>query len=410
MLEAVVTEAAVPEVVVPEVAVLEAVVTEAAVPEVVVPEVAVLEAVVTEAAVPEVVVPEVAVLEAVVTEAAVPEVVVPEVAVLEAVVTEAAVPEVVLPEGGSAGGGGHGGGSAGSGSSGGNNAGGNGGNNAGGNSGNNAGGNGGNNAGGNGGNNHGSAGSGGNQGEAQAENQNQGSYSVSVGVPGSTVSPAGNGNQITINVQQAQSSGEKISQQNNAISLAKGPVAITVSTQSAPTVNNGQISAKIASISMQSSPVTARFAEKGRVSASFHAEMNRMPPDDAAIGISLAQPDTRTMTKVENTVNEKGYRLDAVAYTAQVEKTDLQDKTYIGPSVVTMSVAPSWVLNHGGLSNVKIVRLADDRTSQLLETQFSGIDTSINMVFTGTSPDGLSMFTLISVASQEVTVAPTAPP
>ncbi|MFZ1898261.1 hypothetical protein [Methanoregula sp.] len=116
------------------------------------------------------------------------------------------------------------------------------------------------------------------------------------------------------------------------------------------------------------------------------------------------------MTKVENTVNEKGYRLDAVAYTAQVEKTDLQDKTYIGPSVVTMSVAPSWVLNHGGLSNVKIVRLADDRTSQLLETQFSGIDTSINMVFTGTSPDGLSMFTLISVASQEVTVAPTAPP
>ena len=116
------------------------------------------------------------------------------------------------------------------------------------------------------------------------------------------------------------------------------------------------------------------------------------------------------MTKVENTVNEKGYRLDAVAYTAQVEKTDLQDKTYIGPSVVTMSVAPSWVLNHGGLSNVKIVRLADDGTSQLLETQFSGIDTSINMVFTGTSPDGLSMFTLISVASQEVTVAPTAPP
>ena len=116
------------------------------------------------------------------------------------------------------------------------------------------------------------------------------------------------------------------------------------------------------------------------------------------------------MTKVEIPSIEKGYRLDAVAYTAQVEKTDLQDKTYIGPSVVTMSVAPSWVLNHGGLSNVKIVRLADDGTSQLLETQFSGIDTSINMVFTGTSPDGLSMFTLISVASQEVTVAPTAPP
>ena len=70
------------------------------------------------------------------------------------------------------------------------------------------------------------------------------------------------------------------------------------------------------------------------------------------------------MTLMESTVNDKGYRLDAVAYTAQVEKTDLGDKAYIGQSVVTMDIAPSWVLNHGGISGVKIFRLADDGTSQ----------------------------------------------
>jgi hypothetical protein len=212
-------------------------------------------------------------------------------------------------------------------------------------------------------------------------------------------------------VQEAQSVGEKISQQNNAISLEKGPVTITVSTKSAPTVNNGQISAEIVSISMQSSTIPEHFAEKGLVSASFHSEMNNMPPDDAAIGFSLAeQPDTHTMAIVENTVSEKGYGLDKVAYIAQVEKTDLKDQTYIGQSVITMSIAPSWVLNHGGTSNVKIFRLADDGTPQLLDTQFSGLDNSINMVFTGKSPEGLSIFALISVVPQKVTVAPSSSP
>src|SRR5271157_2325401 len=322
--------------------------------------------------------------------------------------------------GGGSGGGGSGGGGSGGGGHGGNNQGGNnqGGNNQGGNNqrGNNQGGNnqGGNNQGGNnqrgnnqGGNNQGGN-SGGNRGQAQTETQSRGSYRVAVGVQGSTVSSAGNSNRITINVQKAQFSGEKISQQNNAISLEKGPVAITITTQSAPVVNNGQISAGIASISMQSSPVTAQFAGKGMVSAAFHSEMNNMPPGDAAIGFSLAeQPDTHTMTIMENTVNEKGYRLDAVAYTAQVEKTDLEDKSYIGQSVVTMDIAPSWVLNHGGISGVKIFRLADDGSSQLLDTKFSGLDTSFNMVFTGESPGGLSMFALVSVAPQKVTVAPT---
>ncbi len=205
--------------------------------------------------------------------------------------------------------------------------------------------------------------------------------------------------------------GEKISQQNNAVSFEKGPVAITVSTKSAPTVNNGQISGEIAAISMQSSPVTAQFAEKGTVSASFHSVMNKMPPGDAAIKFTVAeQPDTHTMAVVEKTVTEKGYQLDEVAYTAQVEKTDLKDQTYIGPSVVTMSIAPSWVQNHGGIANVEIFRLADDGTSQLLDTKFSGVDNSLNMAFTGTSPGGLSIFALISVVPQHETVAPVPSP
>jgi hypothetical protein len=211
-------------------------------------------------------------------------------------------------------------------------------------------------------------------------------------------------------VQNAQLAGEQISQQNNAISIEKGPVTITVTTQSAPTVNNGQISAQITSISLKSSPVTMWFGEKGLVSASFHSEMNNMPPSDAAIGFSLAgQPDAHTQNVIENTVSKEGYWLDAVAYTARVEKTDLEDQKYIGPSTVTMSVAPIWVLNYGGISDVKIFRQADDGTPQLLDTKFSGLDNSLNMVFTGNSPGGLSMFALISVVPQKVTIGSNTP-
>ncbi|MFZ0005782.1 MAG: hypothetical protein WAK45_07865 [Methanoregula sp.] len=293
--------------------------------------------------------------------------------------------------GGGHGGGGHGGGNSGGGNSGG---GGHGGGNSGGNSGN-----------GNHGGNSGNGNHGGNSGNGNSD-MNQGSYSIPVGVKGSTVSTVGNSEQITIDVKTTQLSGEKISQQNNAIVLEKGPIAMTLSINSAPTMNNGQISAKISSISMQSFPVTASFVKEGTVSASFHSEMNNMPPDDAVIGFSLAeQPDSPTKTIIENTVNENGYRLDAVAYTAQVKKTDLEDQKYIGQSVVTMSIEPSWVLNHGGIPDVKIFRLADDGTSQLLDTKFSGLDHSLNMVYTGESPRGLSMFALVSVEPQ-VTVAP----
>jgi len=72
-----------------------------------------------------------------------------------------------------------------------------------------------------------------------------------------------------------------------------------------------------------------------------------------------------------------------------------------------MSVAPSWVLSNGGIF---ISRLADDGSSQILDTKFTGLDSSGNMIFTGTSPNGLSIFALISVRSAEATVTPAATP
>jgi len=118
------------------------------------------------------------------------------------------------------------------------------------------------------------------------------------------------------------------------------------------------------------------------------------------------KPDSQAQAAFERAVAEKGYRIESVAYTLRVQKTHLEDIKDVGQATVSMSIAPSWVLNRGGITNMKIARYADDGTSHLLDTQFTGLDSSQNMVFTGTSPGGLSIFALVAIKNPQVTIAP----
>jgi hypothetical protein len=68
------------------------------------------------------------------------------------------------------------------------------------------------------------------------------------------------------------------------------------------------------------------------------------------------------------------------------------------------------VIIKGGSSGIHIARFADDGTSEILDTSFNGIDVDSNMVFTGRSPRGLSIFALISVKAQAPAVTPQVTP
>jgi hypothetical protein len=131
-----------------------------------------------------------------------------------------------------------------------------------------------------------------------------------------------------------------------------------------------------------------------------------MPSQDASVSAVLVKTIApEVQAAIEGDLQDKGYRLDSVAYTMEVQKSNLEDKKDVGQAVVTMSVSPNWVLNHGGITNTKIARYSDEGTSSILETQFVGLDSTQNMVFSGTSPGGLSIFAMISVEP----TAPTAP-
>ena len=228
---------------------------------------------------------------------------------------------------------------------------------------------------------------------------------TSISIGGSQINSRENTREITIDTQKAKDSGEKISVEGSTITFSKGPMTIGVTTAASPKEANGVITADIKSISMEHQPVSAQFKDTGTVSASFKADLMNLPPSDATITAVIAEkPGPATQKAIDQAVSHKGYQLDAVAYTMDVAKTNLNDGKDIGPATVTMSVTPSWVAAHGGVAGVNIVRFADDGTSQLLDTRFVGLDSSANQVFEGTSPGGLSIFALISVKIPEKTI------
>jgi hypothetical protein len=237
------------------------------------------------------------------------------------------------------------------------------------------------------------------------------SQAVPLGIHGTTVTTLDNRRDLNIDLQAAKDGGERISIKDNTVRFDKGMASVSVVTREAPEAQEGRITGEVTSISLSSSPVNGQFADAGTVSASFHADMNNMPSQDATVSTILYKtPTPQVQAEFERAVGDEGYRLDSVAYAMQVQKDNLMDKTDVGQAVVTMSVSPSWVLNHGGLTNTKVVRLADEGTSQVLDTRFVGLDSSQNMVFAATSPGGLSIFALISVKSSQEPLAPLASP
>lgn len=201
--------------------------------------------------------------------------------------------------------------------------------------------------------------------------------------------------------------GEKISVKEKTITFEHGTHTITVTTKESPREDQGKLSGEIESIILKATPLTSHYTETGPVSASFGADLNSLPAPGATVTASLIEkPDDQSRAAFERAAEENGVSVDTIAYAMKVDKSGLEDGKEVGEATVTMTVSPAWVLAHGGFSGIQIARFADDGSSELLASSFNGIDADSNMVFTGTSPRGLSIFALISIKAPAQAVAP----
>jgi hypothetical protein len=76
-----------------------------------------------------------------------------------------------------------------------------------------------------------------------------------------------------------------------------------------------------------------------------------------------------------------------------VKKVDLTT----GPANVTFTIPASWVNQHGGKDAVRITRISNETGKQeLIDTIYRGLDAQGNMIFRGDSPNGTSLFGLLT--------------
>jgi PKD repeat protein len=105
--------------------------------------------------------------------------------------------------------------------------------------------------------------------------------------------------------------------------------------------------------------------------------------------------------------NTNGQDVKDVAYSLEVKNAQLIDTnltTITGhiAAKITMSISDAWVQSHGPTTDaIKIIRYSDDgATIEMLTTRFLGRD-GANDVFEADSPNGLSIFGLVSLAAQQ---------
>jgi hypothetical protein len=150
---------------------------------------------------------------------------------------------------------------------------------------------------------------------------------------------------------------------------------------------------------------TAQNPKVGKVSSKVDIDINKLP-DDAKVKLTTSPLPDAAASSAFQLVAGQGSNIN-IAYTINVEKTNLKNGADIRSATITMVVGPEWVNTNGGVNAVHIFRYdPQTKTQQILNTVFRGYDAEGRAIFEGISPDGLSVFGLItqSAAPQNLAV------
>ena len=137
----------------------------------------------------------------------------------------------------------------------------------------------------------------------------------------------------------------------------------------------------------------------GQVSVSVHAALESLSGPGAITTTVNDTPPPEITGQYEALAGENGLRMGSVAYTLSVEKDNISRTT---PANITMSIPAPWVAANGGKDAVRIGRISKETgIEELLGTTFTGTDPAGNLVFRGDSPNGTSLFGLLTAEATE---------
>jgi len=170
------------------------------------------------------------------------------------------------------------------------------------------------------------------------------------------------------------------------------------------TTLDGNVSTpQVQSVSMQSEPVTASLGGTvGTVSTQIKIGLNQII-SGVTLQQSVIQGATTTVADAfQVAATNNNLAVQAVAYSVQFQNTAQLDANLNSDGVkVNMTVDDAWVAANapgGSVNNVRIFRLGDDGTEEVLSTTFLFRQGTTDY-FEATSPNGLSTFGIVAVAS-----------
>ncbi|MDO9036477.1 MAG: PKD domain-containing protein [Methanoregula sp.] len=181
--------------------------------------------------------------------------------------------------------------------------------------------------------------------------------------------------------------------------------SLAITMKDTPETSGTKINGTVETVKAVTAPVTATVGSAGTPTVQISLNMSEMPGTTSSITQTITKdPDATAQSSFSLFASSQGKQIDDIAYTLNIVKTNLANAGnggIIQSATLTMTVSKSWVDTHGGVGHISVLRRADDGsgTTQILTPTVTGPDGSGDYTITVISPDGLSIFALVSISA-----------
>lgn len=210
-------------------------------------------------------------------------------------------------------------------------------------------------------------------------------------LPGATFGTSGNAQTLSLDLGTAK--GAKVS--GDTITLEQDGLTYVIKV-SGISRNGDIVTGTVTDVTVKITPMTGTFNRTGGATASFVAHFPSYPTGARLSATLDEKPPEGVVSAYSLALRSDGLDVGEVAYTLTVKKTGIEAT---GPATITMAIDTAWVTAHGGVNEMRIVRQADDGTTEVLETVFRGYNAAGQYVFEAQSPNGLSVIGLVAVTA-----------
>lgn len=232
--------------------------------------------------------------------------------------------------------------------------------------------------------------------KSRAETTNSESYSL--GFTGMSFNADGQGT-LDISLADAQAAGATVTLYLNRVEVYQhhSPGVTITFWGDNFTITRDRIGGKVSRAEFVTDPLNATL-DLGNVSGSVHAVLPELILPGRITSTLSENASAGTLAQFAEIAQRNNLRLTSTAFTFTLSRVNLTT----GPANVTFSVPASWADAHGGRDSVWITRISDETgREELLNTTYVSTDAGGFMTFRGDSPNGTSLFGLITAGATE---------